>query len=73
MSISTGELRGSVVASGNGKYTLSYSEPANFCFIELGNEYKQQHGQLTMRITSAGQTIQMSGKISALLLYQTEK
>jgi hypothetical protein len=73
MSISTGELRGSVVASGNGKYTLSYSEPANFCFIELGNEYKQQHGQLTMRITSAGQTIQMSGKISALLLYQTAK
>jgi len=73
MSISTGELRGSVVASGNGRYTLSYSEPANFCFIELGNEYKQQHGQLTMRITSAGQTIQMSGKISALLLYQTAK
>lgn len=73
MSISTGELRGSVVASGQGKYTLSYSEPANFCFIELGNEHKQQHPALTMRITSAGQPIEMSGKISALLLYQTAK
>jgi hypothetical protein len=73
MSISVGELRGSVVASGQGKYTLSYSEPANFCFVELGNEHKLQHPALTMRITSAGQTIQMSGKISALLLYQSPK
>jgi hypothetical protein len=73
MSISVGELRGSVVASGQGKYTLSYAEPANFCFVELGNEHKLQHPALTMRITSAGQTIQMSGKISALLLYQSPK
>jgi len=74
MSLSNGDLRGAVIASGNGKYSLSWSEPANFVFIGLNNEqHPLTFPALTVRITSAGVPIEMSGRITALILYQNIK
>lgn len=73
MSITNSELSNSIISLGQGRYELSFHEGASFCFISLDNEHPQQIPQMTVRITSGGLPVQMSGKITALILYQYPK
>jgi hypothetical protein len=73
MVISSGELRTSQKAIGNETYELTYSEQATFLFIGLKNKQTSVTcPQLTVRVTSEGQILPLSGKMTALLLFRDE-
>jgi len=73
MVISSGELRSSQKAIGFERYELTYNEQATFLFIGLKNKQTSVTcPQLTIRVTSNGQVLPLSGKMTALLLFRDE-
>lgn len=73
MVISSGELRSSQKAIGFEKYELTYNEQATFLFIGLKNKQTSVTcPQLTIRVTSNGQVLPLSGKMTCLLLFRDE-
>jgi hypothetical protein len=73
MIIPAADLIGSVKASSGGFFTLSWTEQANFTFIDLSNIHDLQLTALTIRVTSNGRLLNMAGKMSALLLIQSKE
>jgi hypothetical protein len=73
MVISSGELRSSQRAIGFEKYELTYNEQATFLFISLKNKQTSiTCPQLTIRVTSEGKVLPLSGKMTCLLLFRDE-
>jgi hypothetical protein len=73
MVISSGELRTSQKAIGFERYELTYNEQATFLFIGLKNKQTSVTcPQLTIRVTSEGEILPLSGKMTALLLFRDE-
>jgi hypothetical protein len=73
MVISSGELISSQKAIGFERYELTYNEQATFLFIGLKNKQTSVTcPQLTIRVTSNGQVLPLSGKMTALLLFRDE-
>ena len=73
MVVSSGEVRNNLTSKGNELYELSFTETAQPLWIGLRNKQTTfTCPQLSIRITSEGQTLPMDGKISALLLFRDE-
>jgi hypothetical protein len=73
MVISSGEVRNNLTSKGNELYELSFTETAQPLWIGLHNKQTTfTCPQLSIRVTSEGQTLPMDGKISALLLFRDE-
>lgn len=72
MSIPTGDANNSVISKGNNKYSMSWSETATFLYVPLNNKGPLQLPSLSVMVSSGGQTLPMSGKMSCLLLFKQE-
>ena len=73
MVISSGELRNSQKAIGNETFELTYNEQATFLFISLKNKQTSITApQLTIRVTSEGKILPLTGKMTCLLLFRDE-
>jgi hypothetical protein len=74
MVVSSGELRNSQKAIGFEKYELTYNEQATFLFIGIKNKQTTVTcPQLTIRVTSEGKILPLSGKMTCLLLFRDEE
>lgn len=74
MVVSSGEVRNNLTSKGNEMYELSFTETAQPLWIGLHNTQTSfTCPQLSIRVTSEGQTLPMDGKISALLLFRDER
>jgi hypothetical protein len=73
MIIPAGDLSMNVKATTLGSFILSWTETANFCFIDLSNSHPLQLSALTIRATSGGKPLAIAGNMSALLLVQSKE
>jgi hypothetical protein len=74
MVITASELKNSQKSLGNETYELSYSEQATFLFIGIKNKQTTVTcPQLSIRVTSEGSLIPMTGKMTCLLLFRDEE
>lgn len=73
MVITSGDLRNSQKSIGSETYELSYTETATFLFIGLKNTQTSiTCPQLSIRVTSEGKILPLTGKMTALLLFRDE-
>jgi hypothetical protein len=72
MIIPAGDLSASIKATTLGSFILSWTETANFCFIDLSNSHALQLPALSIRATSGGKPLSIAGNMSALLLIQSK-
>jgi len=73
MIIPASDLESSIKQTSLGSFILSWTETANFCFIDLSNSHDLQLPALSIRATSNGKLINVSGNMSALLLVQSKE
>ena len=73
MSIPAGDANNSVIAKGNNKYVMSWSETATFLYVPLNNKSPLQLPSLSVMVSSGGVMLPMSGKMSCLLLFKQDQ
>lgn len=73
MTIPGTDVRNSIVSYSVAFFELSWSETANFVWMDLENNQELRLSSLTVRITSNGQVLEMNGKATATLLIKEPK
>lgn len=73
MTIPGTDVRDSIVSYSVSFFELSWSESANFVWMDLENKQDLRLASLTVRITSNGQVLEMNGKATATLLIKESK
>jgi len=73
MAIPAGDANNSVIAKGNDSYVLSWSETATFLYVPLNNKSSLQLPSLSVMVSSGGQMLPMTGKMSCLLLFKQDQ
>ena len=73
MTIPGTDVRNSIVSYSISFFELSWSETANFVWMDLENKQDLRLASLTVRITSNGKVLEMNGKATATILIKEHK